>query len=205
MKTKKCSKCGAEKPLDDFGFLALRKSGKNPMCKKCSVERTRQYTRTKKGLVSRIYHNQRHNSKRRNHPMPDYTRCELMDWIFSQKLFHDLYNEWVDTGYDRHSTPSCDRLCNSSPYTLGNIQLVKFLENEENARRDLVNGTLITSQMRAVISINKITGETKEYFSIHEADRQTRADFRNISACCLGKIKSCGGYFWKFKDTKICL
>lgn len=36
------------------------------------------------------------------------------------------------------------------------------------------------------------------YISLTEAQRDTGADQRNIGACCRGKIKSCGGYVWKY-------
>lgn len=36
------------------------------------------------------------------------------------------------------------------------------------------------------------------YESMHEATRKTGVDYRNISACCHGRIKSCGGYVWRF-------
>lgn len=36
------------------------------------------------------------------------------------------------------------------------------------------------------------------YDSVHEAGRKTGADYRNISACCHGKIKTTGGYHWRF-------
>lgn len=41
-----------------------------------------------------------------------------------------------------------------------------------------------------------------EYPSVNEAGRQNpRVDAKNISAACLGKIKSCGGYVWKYSKT----
>lgn len=38
-----------------------------------------------------------------------------------------------------------------------------------------------------------------EYPSLAEAERQTGINHQNISKCCLGKIKSIGGYRWKYK------
>lgn len=35
------------------------------------------------------------------------------------------------------------------------------------------------------------------YESLHEAGRKTGADYRNISNCCHGKIKTTGGYHWR--------
>ena len=41
--------------------------------------------------------------------------------------------------------------------------------------------------------------ETGEIFeSVHEATRKTGVDFSNISRVCNGKLKTTGGYHWKF-------
>lgn len=38
------------------------------------------------------------------------------------------------------------------------------------------------------------------YFSLAEAERKTNISYANISACCCGKRKTTGGYFWSFAD-----
>lgn len=40
---------------------------------------------------------------------------------------------------------------------------------------------------------------TKEFVGIHEAERQTGIKRQNITACCKGKVKSAGGFQWKYK------
>lgn len=42
----------------------------------------------------------------------------------------------------------------------------------------------------------------KEYKSIHEANRRTGIDYRNISAVCNKKRRKTGGYIWKFKEEE---
>lgn len=37
------------------------------------------------------------------------------------------------------------------------------------------------------------------YVSVSEAGRQTGINFKNISACCLGKRKNAGGYIWNYE------
>ena len=39
-----------------------------------------------------------------------------------------------------------------------------------------------------------------EYPSIMEAERQTGCKNENICSCCKGKLKSTGGYIWRYKD-----
>ncbi len=48
-----------------------------------------------------------------------------------------------------------------------------------------------------------LNGEfVKEYPSTCEASRQTKINQGNISQCCNGKYKSCGGYLWKYKNEE---
>lgn len=40
------------------------------------------------------------------------------------------------------------------------------------------------------------------YNYIIEAARDNKVDKGNISSCCIGKVKSCGGYVWRYyKDS----
>lgn len=61
---------------------------------------------------------------------------------------------------------------------------------------------IIYSKARQVQMFDKFTGELLATFpSTHEADRITGINHSNISACCNGKIKSTGGYVWKYLTT----
>lgn len=40
-----------------------------------------------------------------------------------------------------------------------------------------------------------------EYFGLHEAERQTGIQFKNISAVCRNKRNFAGGYQWRFKNV----
>ena len=55
---------------------------------------------------------------------------------------------------------------------------------------------------KQVQMFDKSTGELLATFpSTHEAERVTGIAYQNISACCLGKYKSAGGYVWKYLTT----
>ena len=36
--------------------------------------------------------------------------------------------------------------------------------------------------------------------SLREASEETKIDKSNISACCLGKVKTAGGFIWKYRE-----
>jgi hypothetical protein len=46
---KRCSKCGENKPLDEFGTSKIAKDGKNWYCKKCNAERAKESWRKHHG------------------------------------------------------------------------------------------------------------------------------------------------------------
>ena len=51
---------------------------------------------------------------------------------------------------------------------------------------------------KPVIAIHKVNGLILEFPSIMEASRQLSIDSSHISACCKGKRKSIGGFYWHY-------
>lgn len=154
------------------------------------------YFRGKKGLIVKIYNTQIKSSKYRGHALPDYTRNELMDWIFNQSNFNKLYKNWINNGYSKNLVPSCDRLNYKNPYTLNNLRLVTWRENRNNWYKDVKEGR--THLTIPVFQYN-LEGEfIKRYFSFSYASRKTGSCRENISACCNGRRKSTNGYVWRY-------
>lgn len=58
---------------------------------------------------------------------------------------------------------------------------------------------ILTQSNKYVIQYDKSMNFINEYPSIREAVRQTGIDRSNISKCCKGKVKSAGGFIWKYK------
>ena len=202
---KKCSKCGELKDLSEFGKDNKFKNGLNCVCKKCRCEIVKKYNRTKDGLVTQIYADQKKASIVRGHNPPSYSKLELKEWLFSQKLFHTLFNDWVNSNYIKVLVPSCDRINNNIGYSFANIQLVTWGKNQSNAWRDMRNCLIIhgVRPQKAVIGTHIETGAIIEFHSTMEAERQTGADNANISKCCIDKYnnKIAKNYYWKFKNN----
>ena len=56
------------------------------------------------------------------------------------------------------------------------------------------------SPTKPVLQFSK-TGEfIAEYPSIMDAERHTGCNHENICKCCKGKLKTCGGFIWKYKE-----
>ena len=53
---------------------------------------------------------------------------------------------------------------------------------------------------KSVIQFSKEGDLIAEYPSTWEAERQTGCNHSSISQCCKGKLKSVGGYIWKYKE-----
>jgi hypothetical protein len=199
IKTKQCSKCGEIKPVSEFNAQPANNDGLQTYCKICDRKKHVEYHRTKGGLIAQIYGSQKYRSKRRGHALPTYTKQELTEWLYSQKLFHELFDNWKASGYDTMLVPSVDRKDDSIGYSLGNIQLMTWRENNNKGYSDRKNG-INNKASKAVIQFSKEGEFIAEYYSGKEAFRQTGIRQGSISSCCLGISKTSGGYIWKFKE-----
>ena len=94
------------------------------LCSRC-------FWRTKENLASKIYAKQRASSRRRNHPYPNYNLKEFKIWFYSQPNLNMLYSNYKDSVFDKNLVPSVDRKEDSKPYSLDNIQLTTWEENNK--------------------------------------------------------------------------
>jgi len=195
-----CPKCNHTKCLSEFYKCSKSKDGLQYWCKSHSKKYGEKYIKTVTGLIANIYKGQKSRSKRRKFPLPAYSRKELEDWILSQPNFKKLYENWVNSGYDKNLKPSCDRLNNDLPYFFNNIQLVTWQENRANANRDRRRGLLFSiTPLKPVVGVNIKTSGHVEFISEMEAERKLNIKRSGISKCCHNKRKTAGGYTWNFK------
>jgi group I intron endonuclease len=61
-----------------------------------------------------------------------------------------------------------------------------------------INDILI-QDTKSVIQYDKNMNFISEYLSIRDAERKTNINRSNISKCCKNKVKSAGGFIWKYK------
>lgn len=130
--------------------------------------------------------------------MPTYTNKELREWLFSQKLFHELYDNWKINNYEINLVPSVDRIDDYFFYTMDNIQLMTWEENNKKGYSDRRNGK--NNKCNKVVRQYDLNDNfVAEYHSTMEAYRQTGISRGNISECCMGNRKTAGGCKWKYK------
>lgn len=170
------------------------------MCKVCVCVRNKAYWQTPYGRISYIINTQKTNSRVRGHVAPDYTQNELYDWACEQGLL-SMVAVWAAAGYDKQLTPSIDRLDTTHGYTLGNIRLVTWKENNDAQYSDRKTCKVITKQNKKVRQLSMAGVEVAIFDSIAAAARATGAVRTNINCMCTGTnqaIKSVGGYLWEY-------
>jgi len=181
-----CKKCNLEK--GDKMFY----NGINGVCIECHKKRCNINRRTKEGVVSKIYSHQREHSVTRGHMQPSYSKGELREWLYSQRLFHELYDEWKRSGYKKDLKPSCDRIDNTKSYTLSNLRIVTWDENQ-------IAGVKDRECKVAQLTMDGVF--MRGFNSIKDAEKETGCSSKHIPEVCKGKRNSCGGYKWRYLEA----
>jgi len=196
---KECSICKIEKDFKEFNKRLASKDNLTSNCKICHKWKYR----TKIGLINRIYGNQRANSKSRKHPMPNYNKSELTSWILSCSNFELLYTVWCVSNYQKELTPSVDRIKDSKPYSLDNIQLMTWQENKDKGHKCIRDGILKhgNKPQKSVIQMDLNGDFIKEFASSHQAERDTGIAQQNIGKTCKGLRNHAGNFKWKYKNS----
>lgn len=197
MEVKKCSACFEIKSPVDFYARSRSVDGKRTKCKACCDKSVEEYRRTKHGLIANMFNRQIHSSKTRRLPLPTYDLEQFRKWALSHNAFHALYDEWVESGYDKMKIPSGDRLDDYKGYSFDNIQFVTWEYNEKKGNEDRKNG--INNKKNKSVSQYSIDGKIiKVFFSAVQAQRETGICRPNITKCCSGERPVAGGFVWKY-------
>ena len=189
-----CTMCNETKLDNSFYKYKYYKS----QCKKCDNQLSIKYSRTIKGLISKIYSHQKSTSKRRLHDMPNYTIQDLSNFILSQDNFEELYNNWVKSKYQKDLRPSINRLDNLKGYSFDNIELITWRENymkDIDRNRKLA----VKSNMRPILQFTRKGKFINGYESIMSAGRNTKINPSQILQVCKNFRKTAGNYIWKYK------
>lgn len=193
--SKECKQCKQTKEYSMFSKEKLAKDGYRNVCKECRALTKKERGYSFDGVITATYSNQRGNSKRRNDIMPTYTRNELHKWCISDTKYMTLFNDWIESGYEKDLKPSIDRLDDYKGYSFDNIQVMTWKENNNRYDQDIKNG-INTKRCRAIKRISK-DGEVVEYYSVSEAIRQNG---RYVIDGLRARSSMAKGYIWKYID-----
>jgi len=161
------------------------------------MNRNTKYARSKKGVATKLLGHQNQSSKKRGHPLPSYTKDEFKEWLFSDPDFDSIHKNWVDSGYEKNLAPSVDRIDDYLPYTLSNIRLCTWRENNKKHHEDRLNG-VNNKASKSVAQMDLDGNVISTFVSIHEAARRTDSLIPNIGHCCNGRRKTHHGFTWKY-------
>lgn len=190
-----CTKCNLDLDKSKFNKSAC-------MCKSCEKEYRLARKRTKLGLISSIYSEQKQSSKARGHNLPEYSKDDLVVFILRSGKFETYYNNWVNSGYKKELRPSIDRIDNKIPYKLSNIQLVLWKDNNSRSHIDASNGEF--SELSPVDKFDLKGNLLESYKSISEAARVNNISTNTIFYGCNHKEYAAKEYMWKYsKDSHI--
>jgi len=195
---RECNKCRQIKPLEDFNREFTSISGRRKTCKTCFNAKTLLRRRSKIGLINNTYTGQKIRCKKRGDPLPSYTKEEFLVWMLSQPNFESLYAAWVKSNYNRNLSLSVDREEEKLGYTIFNIKLMTWEENNLKAKEDIKAGKL-KSRAKEVICTNLLTKEIIEFKSAAIASRALNIPVMGIYENCSGKYETTKGYNFKYK------
>ena len=194
---KRCYYCGNTKPITEFTKNKSKPSGYCDECKECKRVLDLNYRRSEVGLLTKIYGTQKHKSMWRGHPLPSYSKVQLIEFMYKNNCIK-LYNTWVSSGYNINLVPSIYRINRNLPYTLENIQLVTWEFNNQKGREE--SKEAYSKRVQQYSRDGELLGI---YPSIREASRTTGLDPNTISENAKGLRKNfVSPFLWKFIDEK---
>lgn len=171
-----CIACKLFKSTHMFSKHKGFNDGRRSTCKQCyNIWQKSDEVR----FVRKMYATQKASSTKRKHAPPNYTEKDLYDWIVSQKNFKLLWKNYQNSGQLKELAPSADRIDSNKPYTIDNLELVTWGENDARGAKDTKSGKLIT-QHKKVRAVNLDGTTHKIYVSLHEAARDVKGSATNI-------------------------
>jgi len=104
---------------------------------------TKKYEKTKKGKLMRMYRNMQSRvdgvQKLKAHLYAGkeiLSRHEFYEWALASDKFHQLFDAWEKSGYDRKLSPSVDRIDPGLGYEINNME---WVTHSENSRRGAIS------------------------------------------------------------------
>lgn len=190
-----CTVCGVESDETNFSPDNRLKSGLRSNCKQCGSKRNLKCQRTLYGHLSKIYFKQKRSSKERGHVPPNYTKNEFINWCLMQPNFYKLFFLYRFFNRPQKLSPSGDRVNPLKPYSLDNIEMMSWWENNKLAHKDRSSGKDgIAKQVYQVSKSGKIINRYHSLAAGAKANNTYTSNIiRSINTGCRA-----GGTYWKY-------
>jgi hypothetical protein len=219
MKTRICNQCGKEKLLSEFHKDKYNKAGFCVYCKECVFNYNKEYNKThikERKIYNKNYliiNRKQINIQRKIHnkqvpwikilaSIKD--RCDNPNHKFYKdyggrgikncfKNYDEVKFLWFRDNAYKMKRPSINRKDNDGNYCIENCE---FIEQSRNTKQMLKDNNLYKS----VVQFTKQGEFIKNWETMSMASKTLNIWISNISSSCLGKVKSAGGFIWKFKN-----
>ena len=113
--------------------------------------------------------------------------------------FKVLYNNWVESNYDKKKKPSIDRIDDFKGYSIGNIQLTTWELNKEKQTQDILIGRSTSGvRCKPVLCFDKDGKVVAEYVSYSSAKRAIGYNFEKPLKT--HKTDRTKGFIWYYKE-----
>lgn len=143
---------------------------------------SKEYAKTKMGRASSLVNAYNNADKKANRDKGNLTAQWVIENIFSKPCVHCGETDWHKLG--------CNRLDNSKPHTIDNVE----------ACCGHCNYVLSGRPKKRVLQIDVDTNEViHRYESVSEAAKAFEISNATMSRCCNGEYKQYKGYIWKFE------
>lgn len=127
-----CKVCNVDKEVGEFYIINKKHE---TTCKVCRLSHNRSRERTELGFIKRLYSNQKKSSTARNMELPSYTLDDLIQYMYSNG-YKKYYDIWVSSNYNPDMAPSIDRKNSQISYTIDNLQLITWRENNTKGNKE---------------------------------------------------------------------
>jgi group I intron endonuclease len=134
------------------------------------------------------------NGGDKNKKMSDETRLKMSK---SQKERHKTY-KMIFTDEIRMKISESTKLRMSNPEEIKKLKVSnkKYEESKTDEKKIM---DILVQNHKEVLQYDRDMNIINEYLSVRDAARKSGIDRSNILKCCKMKVKSAGGFIWKYK------
>lgn len=151
----------------------------------------KKYYESPKGRANYLSKNYKQQDKKRNLGEGNITS----KWIYDNILFKPC----THCGKEGWNVIGCNRLDNTKPHTIDNVEPCCFECNNKLARNEEKRKSLNRTDISKKAYQYTIDGELIKIWNSQSECGRNGFDASAISACCKGKLKTHKGYKWSYE------
>lgn len=164
--------------------------------------------REKSGWITKAYGNMRSRNRSKFGIEMPFSKDEFISWLDTnyKEEFDRIFKAYVESNCDKYLAPSVDRLNDYEPYSLDNIRLTTWRENNEKGRASEKSkrqcGEMAKRVWSKKVGQYDLEGNLINTFpSTREAERSLGfVDSSAVARVCRGEKITHKGFKWRYLD-----